>query len=760
MATSIFFGGRRINIPGAYSVIDASSLAGVSPGAVGIVALIGTAEGGKPLSVDSEFSDATRPEKIIQRYRSGDLRIAGQFAFDPSNDDAIPGGAQRVVAVKVNPATQSEATLADDNAVDAAELLSVDYGQFTEQISIEVAAGTAQGKKYTIVFEGTTEEFDNVGGSAIFDALYTPGAEGFDTAIGTLNATNFTVASTKAELGLDTERAADIPAPGVVDVVSSAVGDTTQSITIYGLNALNVPIKEVIALNGTTNVQGALAFTSITGVRLSAAAVGTITVSDFPVTTTLFSLAPAVLTRGLVLTTNTPAAGVATVSIDVDTAVDVVVRGLNANGVEVAERFDMTTGNTTPVVGVVAFASIIQIELGDVPAARTITLSINAVNTSHSVFTTVQRLVDKLNTLDGFTANALASNATTFLMVDADYNVAPARPAPSLLVAASFYADLFALIEAVSEGSAFIDVSRSTGGSLPPANTVGPVFLQGGSEGVPTITEWQTAFNLLKKRRVNIIVPLTSDAAVHALLASHLVQRAGKLRSEANGYVGLGDVDDEADTKSNIKSRIQSLGTRHISATGQEPKRFHPDTGEAVFWPPYMFAAIAAGMQAGSPIGEPLTHKRPAVTAIRQHSSWTVEDDAEEMIDAGLMMAENVDGLGIRWIRSITTHLADDNVVFTEMSANESANTAVFEFRRAMEQRIGQRGLSGSLASIKGLAQDVLERLIDDEIIVAFKSLTVEQIADVFPISVEIAPVLPVNFIPITVHLVAIRAAA
>ena len=61
---------------------------------------------------------------------------------------------------------------------------------------------------------------------------------------------------------------------------------------------------------------------------------------------------------------------------------------------------------------------------------------------------------------------------------------------------------------------------------------------------------------------------------------------------------------------------------------------------------------------------------------------------------------------------------------------------------------------------IKGLAFDILERLIVDEIIVAFKSLTVDQIGDTFPVSVEIAPVLPINFIPITVHLVAVRATA
>jgi len=111
-------------------------------------------------------------------------------------------------------------------------------------------------------------------------------------------------------------------------------------------------------------------------------------------------------------------------------------------------------------------------------------------------------------------------------------------------------------------------------------------------------------------------------------------------------------------------------------------------------------------------------------------------------------------------VRSLTTYIADDNVVFSEMSANESANTAVFRLRTNLDRRIGSRGLRGTVAAIKSLANDELSRMRDEEIIVDFRNLQVEQVGDVFPVSVEIAPVLPVNFIPITVHLVATRASA
>lgn len=754
MASAIFFNGRRINIPQAVSRIDASALAAVSPAAVGIVALVGTAEGGKPLSVEESEVDFTSPDALRDYFRSGNLKTGGLFAFEPSTDPAIPGGAQRVISVKINPATQSTAQLVDGSAQPSVDLTSEDWGQFTEQINVDVDSGTSQGKKITIVFEDDSETFDDVGGDAIMDAIFAPGSDGYDSVDGAFNASGFLSTFSKAEAGLSSERDADIPAPGAVEIQSTDGGDA-QDVTVYGLDGSNNAVRETLTLNGTSTVTGSQTFSKVLGAELSAAATGTVTIDDTS-TTTLFTLTPGQTTRGIVKVTNGVVADdTLTVSIDSDTAVDVAVFGLSPSDAKTGERFDMTTGSTSPVTGSQDFKRQNVIALGDVAGARTITVTGNAVNASNATFTTVQKLVDRLNLLDGYTANALVSNPTTFKIEDADY-----ASAVSLIGgAADFYADLFFFIEAINDNSQFVTAARASGATAVPANTASPVFLTGGVEGTPSMTEWNEAFTLLKKRRANIIVPLTDDEAVHALLATHLVARAGKLKSEANGYIGIGD-SGAGETLSNIKSQIQVIQTRHISAISQEVKRFDPDTGEATWYPPYMFAAIAAGMQAGSVIGEPLTRKRPLAIDIRNDSSWAVEEDASSLIDAGLMIAEKVDGVGIRWMRSITTHLADDNIVFTEMSANESANTAVFELRRRLDTKIGQRALGGTAATIKGLAQSILGQLVDDEIIVAFKNVQVEQVGDVFPVSVEIAPVVPINFIPITVHLVAVRAAA
>jgi hypothetical protein len=757
MATSIFFNGKRIVRPGAYSKIDASALQAIGPAATGIVALIGTAEGGKPLTVDDD-NDLTSPDQTGDQYRSGDLKTGALFAFEPSQDDAVQGGPQRIVPVKVNPATQSTRTLVDANSVNSVDLTSRDYGQFTEQINIEVESGTNQGKLITVVFEDTTETFDDVGGDSLFSLLYTPSTGGFTTITGRINSAGFSSSATKAATGLVAERTADIAAPGVVRIVSSNAGDTTQTVTIYGLTAGNIAARETLSLNGTTPVIGTTAFTSVLGSTKSAVTLGTVTIADTVGPTTIITMTAGVLTRGVIVATNSPVAdGVLTVSIDTNAAVDVAVFGVNASGATVGERFDMTAG-TTPVVGSQVFRRIDVYALGDVAGARTVTVACTAVSASNSVFKTIQRLVDRLNALDGFTATMLATDGATFLLADADYATAVSLLTP----AKNFYGDLSRFVDILNTQSQFVTAERNAAGLLVPANTSGALFLTGGSEGTTLITHWQEAFKILKKRRVTTIVALTKDPAVHSLLLSHLLLRAGALRSEANGYVGIGTSGGAGETLSNIQSQIRAINTKYISAISQEAKRFDPDTGEATWYPPYIFAAIAAGMQAGAGVGEPLTHKIINVLDIRQDSSWTVEDDADTLIDSGLMFAAKEDNVGIRWERSITTHLQDNNAVFTEMSAMESANTCVFNLRRAVEVKIGAKGLASSVAVIKGLAADELDRQVTDGIIVSWKpkTLKVEQIGDVFPISVEVAPILPINFIPITVHLVPFSAAA
>ena len=115
-----------------------------------------------------------------------------------------------------------------------------------------------------------------------------------------------------------------------------------------------------------------------------------------------------------------------------------------------------------------------------------------------------------------------------------------------------------------------------------------------------------------------------------------------------------------------------------------------------------------------------------------------------------------VQGVGFRFLRNVTTHLIDNNIAYTEASVNEAVNYAVYNLRTQLEAAVGKKGFAGTVNAALGIAVAVLGQLIDPtvNVITAWRNLTVELDVDTLTVDVEIAPVIPVNFVPLRVHLV------
>ncbi len=323
-----------------------------------------------------------------------------------------------------------------------------------------------------------------------------------------------------------------------------------------------------------------------------------------------------------------------------------------------------------------------------------------------------------------------------------------------------FTADLYTVIAWINQNSQLISAELATGAVSMPDNTTAPLFLTGGSEGTASFSDYQTALNLLKRIRVNSVVDLSGDPAVAAAVDAHCAYMCGIGRSERDGFVGLLNTDlDDVPSKTQIKSQVIDLNSRHIRAFGQAITRFNTLGEKTEFLPPFL-GAIAAGAQAGAPVGTSLTFKYADVLAFRDSSTWNPTDDVEEMIQAGLCFLENVEGVGRRFVRNTTTHLSTSNIAYTEGSVNQAVNFAVFNFRTALETAVGKRGFSGTLSATKGIALNILSQLVNQNIITAFRALTMELVGDVLDVSVELAPIIPINFVRTTVHLVTIRQAA
>jgi len=768
MATSIFFNGRLISVPGSYSQLDASGLESVGLGASGIVAVLGTAEGGKPASAMTEPKDflrLTKPEKGKQLFRSGNLREVSDMLFAPSKDPDILAGAQEVVAMKVNPAIQSAAALGNSYG-SALVLTSVDYGAFTSQINVAIDDGTVQGKLITITFEDQVEAGDDVGGDTFFKLKYVKPTNGWDAMTAEVESSGAIVAkATRAQLGLDGDITSQLDVNGLVDVVSSSASDVGLSLIVYGLDASAAAVSESLTLNGTTLVAGTQTFSKVLGARVTGTLVGTGTMTKHTGGTTLLTIAAgANPVKGLAkfaagYVGNLP---VTSVSSGASTKRLLLV-GLAASGAVQLEKITLT--GTTGVAGTANFSELQYLAMGEVEAAQTITFSANAGRTSVTVQSTLQKCADYYNSRYASSAGfvfTMVTSKTTFSPQNLDVTTGAQGPQSCLSPAdPPFYANLWTCIDWINSNSQYITVAKASGakGGLP-SNTTTATFLAGGSEGTTSFSHWQAALNLLKKVRVNSVVVLTGDPAVHAAVDAHCAYMCGIGRSERDGFVGLLNTAlDDVPTKDEAKEQAVDLNTRHIRAFPQSIERYNT-AGERAEFLPFFTAAIAAGMQAGAPPGTSLTFKYANVLALRQDTDWNPVDDAEEMIQGGLCFLENVEGVGRRFVRNVTTHLSSNNLAYIEGSVNAAVNFAAFSFRTNMEMAVGKRGFAGTINAAKGVALGTLGLLVDSIVLVAWKSLGIEMAADVLDVEVEMAPIIPVNFVKNTIHLVTIRQTA
>jgi hypothetical protein len=784
MATSIYFDGRTTSIPGAYTTIDASGLDAVGVGATGIVALIGTAEGGQPVidgnnveMTTSELIRLTNPAAVLNTFKSGDLREAGSIAFSPSTDPAIPGGAQQLICLKVNKAKPSTATLSDTLGGTALTLTSRDYGAFTEQLQVDVATSASAGLNVTITNNATasTETYLNLGevtsGSTdMFTLRYDPpaaGAAGWNTTTAETLATGVKVNGGLSALsGLD--GAVTPQAQGTIEAVSSDAGDT-QTIIVYGLDASGNAITETITLNGTSAAQAASPQTfgagDVLGMSASANTTGTVTIrlsgggATILVSVGGTSVDAAVQKRSMFV-------GNAKLSLVADgaTTKDVLLYGLSASGGAQIEKVTLTGAVAKETTN--TWSRIDTIVLGDLEAGKAVTITGTAAQTT-SAQATLQQVNDYFNArrVAGVASAAYGYSGFTFTLSTTQTTLSPtlldvtsASPgAQSIQITPlGFSAILNAVVSTLNANSPTVKATRGTTG-LPPV--VVNTFLSGGEEGSASSAEYTAALELLKSIDVSTIVPLTGDPAIHKLVNDHCVYMAGQGKSERDGVVGLVHLTGSSPTvpyapptKTQIKDQAIALNSRHLRACGQSVSMFNT-AGTLTVFPSYYQAVLVAAMQAGSPVGTSLTRKTMNAVSISEDSTWSPMNDSNELIGYGLWFAES-HRTGIRCVRNITTYLTSNNVAFVEASVNEAANFAVFNFRNELEKLVGKKGFSGTVNAGRIGAAQILDLLVEQGTLVQWRSLQLELNVDTLAVSVEIAPVIPINFVTATVHLV------
>lgn len=145
MPRSVIFQGVELTWPDAYSALDLSRLLTPSSGGVGIVALVGEADGGKPgMNLIPGGASST---VISEMFKSGPLADMARMALRSGTDPDVPSGASALLCFKTNNSTQS--TLAVSGVTPAFTLTTKQYGDFTRYFTGEIA--TVSGLKYLTI---------------------------------------------------------------------------------------------------------------------------------------------------------------------------------------------------------------------------------------------------------------------------------------------------------------------------------------------------------------------------------------------------------------------------------------------------------------------------------------------------------------------------------------------------------------------------------------------------------------------------------
>lgn len=393
----------------------------------------------------------------------------------------------------------------------------------------------------------------------------------------------------------------------------------------------------------------------------------------------------------------------------------------------------MTTNGTTIVLQAPTGTTVATIDLATYP--------------------TIQQVVDRINVVSGFAAAVLDGNGTTPSLNGLDYVTTQDVKTVSYTATANLQAavDWF---NSVGEG--FVDAARATSAGRVPLN-MPFTYLTGGSDGIVTNTEWSNAYNTMQLADVQWITPISSDPSIHAMNDTHCTFMSNIMRMERRGICGtaLATTDSAAITAAKaLNSDRTSL--MHIGFWDYD------SNGTLTLFPPYIFAALVAGAFSGVNPGTALTNKAVKVRGLER--SLRNPTDTDVLINGGVLCVEEIN-TGFKVVKSITTWLINTNYNRVEVSTGVAADFVARNIRVALDVLRGEKGSPIVLGRAVSIAESTLRQLavaepqgpgviVGDAANPAYKNITATLEGDVLYVSFQCSPVIPVNYIPVTIFAV------
>lgn len=368
-------------------------------------------------------------------------------------------------------------------------------------------------------------------------------------------------------------------------------------------------------------------------------------------------------------------------------------------------------------------------------------------------YATVQAVVDRINAVTGFAAVALDGNTARATLNTLDYVTAQSVKTTAYNVTGNLQAavDWFN-----SSAEPLVTATRvASVGTVPAALAF--TYMAGAVDGTTLTQDWTDTFTELQKVDVQWVTPVSSDAAIHAMTDAHCVYMSSVGRKERRAICGMatGTTDAQAIAAAKLinsdRTSLVHLGHYDYDAAGV-----------LTLYPPYMSAARIAGGFAGVNPGTPLTNKNFKCRGLER--DLRNPTDTDPLILGGVLCIENTEQ-GYKIVKSISTWLVSQNYNKVEQSCGVAVDFAIRNVREAVDVLRGQKGNPILLSRAVSIAESTLRELAKAEpqgpgVLAgnadspAYRNIVATLVGDVVQIQFEASPVIPANYILVTMYAV------
>lgn len=372
-------------------------------------------------------------------------------------------------------------------------------------------------------------------------------------------------------------------------------------------------------------------------------------------------------------------------------------------------------------------------------------------------FPTVQQLVDNINTFPGFAAAVLGVSGSMPSLNGLDGITAQSIKTTPFTVTAVLQAAINYLNSPQSGG--LVVAVRPSNALLPPA-PLATTYLTGGTDGTVTNTQWSNAFTTLQTQAVNWIAPLSATGSIIAMADAHVQYMSTVGRKERRAICGmaLGTTDAQALTEAlslnSNRTSIVHIGYYDYDWTNQV-------TGLQLY-SPYMAAAVAAAAFSGVSPGTPLTNKALTFSGVERLLTNPTETDP--LIQGGVFCIEST-SKGYYVVQSISTWLVDSKYDKVEQSVGWALDFVCQNVRNALDPLRGQKMTPQLLRRAVDITESQLRALAvqepqgpgvitGDAASPAYTGITASAAGDVLSVQFQCSPVLPANYVAVTVYAV------